>query len=354
MYCSNECMMMDKKAFHQYECGIDDNPEDQHLDYNPLKILVQILAQFDDNVDELKKFLAANSKPKCVFDFDFSNKDDPMYRKNMILATLSMSHDMNCAQMGKFHCLKTHHRFVMKHPKLRALWMSSHKKFLDELLLKFLDVEDVKGRVNCFNEIDMNLKEKGYDLIDQKTDIPFKVDTFFCNAVADVIDPYLSLLNQSCYPNIITKVVNNIHAWIVVRPVKAGDQLFMFRGPGIKYVTPRAERQEIIRECFGFKCDCDGCRKNWPTQQNMKKFVDVSSAEEKLVISLQNMKLKSEINQNQSKLYTDYIEYAGKIQAMSKFYPCWDIIYLEYQWIFTIYRLALPAKWFACTNSTSN
>lgn len=342
MYCSVECMTKDKTKFHQYECGIDDNPVEQQLDYNPLKILVHILAQFDDDVDEMKKFLDANAEPKCVFDFDFSNRDDPMFERNMILATLSMSHNMNCAKMGKQLCLTTHHRFILKHPKLRSLWMSSHKDYLDDLLCKLLDVEDVKGLVSCFTELDMNLNDSGYDLIDKKTDGVKKIGNVYANSVGFVNDPYLSLLNQSCYPNIFTKFVNNKHAWIVIRPIEAGEQLFMFRGPGIKYVTPRLQRQQMMLEHFGFKCDCDGCVNNWPVQQEMRKLLPT----EILEMSLENIILRSRIDKNQPTDYVTYVEYAAKIQAMSKYFPCWDSIYFEDKWMFNIYRLAQPAKWF--------
>lgn len=347
-----ECMAKDQKKFHQFECGIDDNPEDQHLDYNPLKILTHILAQFEGSVDEMKKFLDANHKDSCVFDFDFSNRHDPMFEKNMILATLSMSHNMNCAEMGKMHCLATHHRFIMKHPKLRSLWMSSQKdkKYLDKLLCQFLDVEDVKGLVSCFVEVDLNLKEAGYDLIDKKTDGATKIDNVFVNSVASVNDPYLSLLNQSCFPNICTKFVNNKHAWIVLRPVSAGEQLFMFRGPGIKYVTPREQRQQMMLEHFGFRCDCDGCLKNWPTQQKMKRLSDA----ERLAVTLENVHLNSAICQNESKEYAEYVDNATKMQALSKHYPCWDSVYLEQKWMFNIYRLAKPAKWFSSSQPASN
>lgn len=347
MYCSEECMSMDKKKFHQFECGIDDNPVDEHLDYNPLKIFMHILAQFDGNIDEMKKFLEANKQPKSVFDFDLSNKNDPMYNKNMILATLSMSHNMNCADSVRSYCLKTHHRFIMKHPTLRNMWLSPNKQFLDQLLLKFLNIEDAKGRINCFNEIDINLKEPGYEIRDRKTDTPRTIGPFFPNIVAHVNDPYMCLLNQSCYPNLITKFTNGCHAWIVVRPVKAGDQLFIFLGPGGRYVTPRAERQKMMREYFGFHCDCDGCQANWPTQEKMKKFLDISTEEEKNWLALQNLRLIAELITIRYPLYNEYKEYSTKIQIMSKYYPILDIVYMESRWMFNIYRLALPAKWFS-------
>lgn len=350
MYCSIECMTKDRNKFHQYECDINDNPEDQHIDFNPLKIFVHILDQFDGSVDEMKIFLDANGKKNTVFDFDFSDKSDPMFEKNMILASLSMSHNMNCAEIGKMHCLTTHHRFILKHPKLRSLWMSPHKKYLDKLLCQFLDVEDVKGLVSCFVEVDMNLKEDGYDLIDAKVDGASKINNVYVNRVASVTDPYTSLLNQSCFPNIIVKFVDNKHVWIVTRPVKAGEQLFMFRGPGIKYVTPRVQRQQMMLEHFGFRCDCDGCVNNWPTQQKMKKLTDA----ELLATSFEKLQLCSGTDKQQSKVYAEYVDYATKIQAISKYYPCWDSVYLEHKWMFNIYRLAQPAKWFSPTASVSD
>lgn len=350
MYCSMACMTKDKQKFHQFECGIDDNPQDQHLNFNPLKILLHILAQFDGNVDDMKRFLDANEKPFTVFDFDFSNKDDPMYVKNMILATLSMSHNMNCAQIGEYHCLTTHHRFIVKHPKLLSMWMSPHKTFLDQLLCKFLDVEDVKGLVSCFVEVDMNLKEDGYELMDGKVDGVEKIEEFFINRVAFVNDPYVSLVNQSCFPNICMKFVNNKHVWIVIRPIEAGEQLFMFRGPGIKYVTPRLQRQQMMLEYFGFRCDCDGCFNNWPTQGGLRKLTRAES----FSLSWDILHLSSRIATNQPQEYADYVEYAIKIQAMSKHYPCVDSIQQEHKWMFCIYRLARPAKWFSLTESAAS
>lgn len=155
----------------------------------------------------------------------------------------------------------------------------------------------------------------------------------------------MSLLNQSCYPNIITKFVNGCHAWIVVRPVKRGDQLFVFLGPGVRYVTPREERQKLMKTCFGFECECDGCTDDWPTRERMKKFADVSTEVEIMMLYFYNMQLKARLPELHSPHYAKYEDCAGKIQAMSNHYPCLDIVYLESKWMFNIYRLSLPAKW---------
>lgn len=339
-----ECLTKDANQFHQFECGINGNPIDQHLDYNPLKIFVHILAEFDWNFDEMKAFLDANAQPKTVFDFDLSDKSDPNYAKNMILATLSMSHNMRCAEKARDHCLRWHHRFIMKHPKLSAIWRSGHKQYLDDLLCKFVDVEDVKGLICCLTQHNMNLREPNYEIIDAKTNGGGgKVGNFFANPIAFVNDPYMGLLNQSCFPNLTIKFVQNKHAWIVIRPIPAGGQLFMFRGPGNKYLTPRRERQKLMRDYYGFDCDCDGCKGNWPTQDKMRRLTE----EERIKYIHQGMNLFFALNKSGPKAYLQYFRLATQLQIFSSpsCYPCWDAIFVEHTWLLNIYRLSLPAKW---------
>lgn len=334
-------MIKDEKKFHQYACDIDNNPEDKHLQFAPLKIFLQILELFDDNFDEMRRFLHENEKKFTIFDFDMNDKEGTRFEKKMALAALSMTHNMNCAEMGRSHVLSSHHRFILKHPKLRALWMSPHKEYLDNLLCKFLDVDDVKTVVSCFAGLNMNLK------IDRESDdlninsVP-KIHDYQTNPVGFVVDPYTSLMNQSCFPNIFTKFVDNKHVWIVIRPVKAGDQLFTYRGPSNKYSLSRVERQELLLEHFGFHCDCDGCENDWPSQMKMRKLSD----DEIMGLSLTEFHVNSKDEKLQTKEYVEYANYANKIQAMSVHYPCWDSLYLEREWMFNIYRLARPAKWF--------
>jgi hypothetical protein len=77
-------MEADQKKFHQFVCRDVAAPKDGYANYVTFKMLFKMLSLFNGNVDEMKEFLEANKEPRTIFDFDFNDKNDSMYLKNLI------------------------------------------------------------------------------------------------------------------------------------------------------------------------------------------------------------------------------------------------------------------------------
>jgi hypothetical protein len=87
-----------------------------------------------------------------------------------------------------------------------------------------------------------------------------------------------SLFNHSCDPNIHRFFKSDNKAvFYVVRPIKAGEQLFMTYGFTF-YTSVRSERLYGLEENNGFNCKCVACKKNYPLQRfltrKVKRFIE--------------------------------------------------------------------------------
>lgn len=71
-----------------------------------------------------------------------------------------------------------------------------------------------------------------------------------------------SLFNHSCYPNVVHVVVEGKMIFIVARPIKAGEQIFVTYGP--KYSTDEVVMRQARLQNYGFICDCIACANNYP------------------------------------------------------------------------------------------
>lgn len=73
MFCNENCMKKALNEFHQFECGIHDNPvfeKDYSCLPNILRMIVKCNSLFNYNKKEMEKFLTSNQTP---FDFDLSD-----------------------------------------------------------------------------------------------------------------------------------------------------------------------------------------------------------------------------------------------------------------------------------------
>ena len=77
--------------------------------------------------------------------------------------------------------------------------------------------------------------------------------------IATAIYPTASLMNHSCEPTIVSSFVKNTLIVRVVRPVKAGEEIFSCYGPHYKRM-PWLERQNILKQQYFFHCKCRPCQ----------------------------------------------------------------------------------------------
>lgn len=114
--------------------------------------------------------------------------------------------------------------------------------FLVELLEKMLHVSIKNG----FS------KGKSYSRMENIEHFKFMV----------VISPSQSFFNHSCYTLLSTNNHGDYGSIRATVSIKKGEQLFLSYRPGYR-MTPKEERQELLQENYGFKCDCIACKNNW-------------------------------------------------------------------------------------------
>jgi hypothetical protein len=151
MFCSKKCQEKATKEFHQIEC----NRVLFSLGKRgyPINGITKCLRLFEWKVDELEEFVKSiKQQPKTVFDFDFSDRDDPMYEKNMIRVMLSQYRGILTNQSFLVsRVIATTLSYVNKHPKLKILWHSRSELF-EALLIKFFEVSRGAGSEVYFSK----------------------------------------------------------------------------------------------------------------------------------------------------------------------------------------------------------
>jgi hypothetical protein len=255
MYCSEECRAIDLQKFHQFECA---GRTKFHCSsrLKAMSMLCEMLYHFDWNLKAVKDFYNSHQKHKTLSDFDMSDQNE--YHKNLLLVSIKQKSGMeieNCKE-----CQADQKFFILKHPKLRSIF-SSHRNemfllgLLQKLNLWAENMESYPFRTN----IDMTVKEEDEFCSPLRTKIPGT----FTNIFSYGVDPYRDLLQHSCNPSIAILSYNGKLAWIVIRPLSAGDQLSINGLPSDLRTLPKQERQRVIIEQIGHKCECDACKFDW-------------------------------------------------------------------------------------------
>ncbi|CRL06221.1 CLUMA_CG018942, isoform A [Clunio marinus] len=253
MYCSSECQRNDELV-HPLECKVQTT---EKIFLSNLKLVLQAV-QIAGSINNLKRIFKDKSN-STVFDFDWS-KEDLSHSKNF----LSVLASMNCVQTS-----------LLNEEKLDLL-KNVLKKYLADHLSKFNETYKIddqtdflcqqsKNFFNIFNTNSIRMEEHTYE---------FNQDSAFTswidyNKIGSGIFPFASLFNHSCDPNTTRVTVDNKLVFVIRKPVKSGEQIFVTYGPDFTGYT-LMERQNLLIRDYGFKCDCEACRNDYP---KMETFV---------------------------------------------------------------------------------
>lgn len=304
MFCSKKCQKNATNEFHQFECNIKGNPDIGVFD--PLRMVLKCLNLFDYNVEELQKFVDEHKNPVTIL--DVGNPNDPMYQKNMILVALSIRNAAAQFKMSKNMVPTMTSAFIKQHAKLQQLW-SKHGIFLDSLLERFLLPSSQYGAV--FSWFSRDINQPAESMKEKLMENLFKHESMqemHRENIGSGLYPVSSgLLNGSCNSNIYAVGVSNKLALIVSRPVLAGDQIFRKNSETFYFCGPAGRRQENTRQHFGYICDCEACKYNWPLLANLK-LSDPSFNEDHIEVLSSFQQAKENIKKNNA-----YIEKFYKV-----------------------------------------
>lgn len=233
MFCNEKCTSEAHKV-HQYECKITD-----YYHKTGLQLVMQSFFHayniMDESIEDLQKlFIVCQESPKNIFDFNFSDPNNPENSKNELKAMLSLTHD------GKFeeavNLSKYSRKVVRHHLQAQGIWTPENGAFIMKLLrfLKSLyksEIMVVRWPLNGLQVITPGIGK------------------FLFGA----------LINHSCDPNITLFQAEDKKGYIVIKPIGKGEQIFgdyqfcSFRE------MPIVQRKLRLK-FFGIDCDCDACK----------------------------------------------------------------------------------------------
>lgn len=310
MFCSDKCQQNAMNEFHQYECNIIDNPK-MKLDFT-LRLLIKCLNIFDNDVSEFQKFVEGNEKPATVFDFDFSNPDDPMYLKNMILVMLSVQNNAAYCKILMLAMENEIQDFIDCHDNLKQLW-TNDSNFLNEMLDKLSFPITFLTHMSAFFSKDINLPtETSLGKLQKLLKPKSAREKMYEQNAGQGLYPAFCLLNGSCDPNIFVVSVSNKLVWIVSKPTPAGSQVFCRYTQPFYNCGSVSYRQKMLNQSYGFRCCCSACRSNWP------KLCELASVDPKFKYNDDQAMSTHEKAKNNIKKNIDYIEKNYKYNCPTK------------------------------------
>ena len=195
-------------------------------------------------------------KRHTVFDFDLSNPDSSTYKHHLlsVINSCAMSKNSELVITEKM-------KAIFDRPPFDSLWDSKEERE------NLIDCFHKQLRIHNTNQLEMG-EHTFENLPDQKF--------WYSKTIGSGLCPFSSLFNHSCDSNVKRFTVDNKIAFVVGRPIKAGEQLFISYGYS-SYRMSRDERRKQLQR-FSFNCDCQACVKNFPQIVQLvkidKRFVE--------------------------------------------------------------------------------
>lgn len=248
MYCSNECKVEHENLIHRH------TESDKKLQAPVLAVCTKMLLTAISIAGSFEKLLGSINDParRTVFDFDLSRPEDDCYKKNL----LSVIHSMAMSQHSEL-VITERMKTTFDSPPFSDLWNTKDER---ELLIECFHKQ---FRIRNTNQLEM-----GEHTVDVDCDEPY----WYAKTIGSGLCPFASLFNHSCDANVKRVTVDNKIAFVVGKPIAAGEQLFISYGYS-SYRMTRDERQEQLNK-FSFTCDCTACIEDYPEIADLPKIDD--------------------------------------------------------------------------------
>ena len=201
MFCSSRCAELGKKIFHEAEVTL------RCIDFTQ-RILLEALEICDGSFDKLSTLVNdPSTASRSFFDFDWSDPDNVKHKMDGLLTFNSLQ---LCPVNDELD-------YVQTHPVLN-LFKTEREK------------EIAKGFMTRIARI-LTVNSYGLDWWSPKmSDEDLSALTSSKMKIGSAILIFGSLFNHSCAPNIDRMIVDNKFVFIVRRPIKMGEQVFISYG----------------------------------------------------------------------------------------------------------------------------
>jgi hypothetical protein len=260
-------------SYHQFDCrqSRESNQRNSVFEFL-IRFFVHCLTVFDWNVMELDKFVKAIEKnPKTVFDFDFSDRDDPMYEKNMLGVSLAKTLKAPVLhQLTSYSIFQQLSTYAKQHRKLKVL-MDSHAKLFESLMIKKYTEFVTQPQPEVWFSKSVNIKRCSIDEgFVQKHKLKQESSTILSESIGTAHHPSNSMLRMSCATNTQGIFVSDKLVTYVCKPIKAGSEIFRSALFTFEDFGPAAQRKAKY-VFFEYHCDCEACINDCPTTERMRR-----------------------------------------------------------------------------------
>lgn len=245
MYCSTDCQAEHHKAIHSVECCKKALPIVLIVCAKMIFIAMSIAGSFKKMCN-----LIADSTNKTVFDFDLSDPKSSDYRIDLlsVINSCAISENSEIVITDKM-------KAIFDHPPFDTIWKTPEER---ELLIEIFHKQ---LRIHNTNQLEM-----GEHTLEAMSDETY----WYSKTIGGGLYPFASLFNHSCDANVKRFTVDNKLAFVVGRPIQAGQQLFISYGYS-SYRMSRQDRQQQLSR-FSFNCDCEACVKNYPQLPKLSRI----------------------------------------------------------------------------------
>ncbi|XP_063706013.1 SET and MYND domain-containing protein 4-like [Culicoides brevitarsis] len=247
MYCGSACKEEAWKRFHKFECKLSRNK-----DRLSTRALLKTFTLFDD-LDKLRNLLQLCSEnPVTAF---YLKQDDEIetFKAIYCLETNRSQRTVKFKYEYAMTVAHTWHSLITQSPIKSLLKTTKDEDF-------FLDTWFHFGLIRCTNSHELMIKTS-----DRQN---FMLSDGSLQKFGSAICPVISLLNHSCASNVTRIFGKGKFAIMVLRNIKAGEQIF--NNYGAHHATDtKVERQEKLLDLYAFTCKCVACVQNYPTINDM-------------------------------------------------------------------------------------
>lgn len=200
MFCSKMCLEIAMKNFFKMELDTNMRDINQRM-FSEALIICGSFGKLKNLIED------PELSTKTIFDFDFSNPNDPLYKYNMLLAFHGLSPGPILEDM----------EYIKNHPLLIMLKNEDERNIAKAFMLRVF-------RILTINSLGLDW----YAPVENE-------DKHLISAIDRVkvgsgLLPFGALLNHSCVQNVDRLVVDNKFVFFVRRPIQKGEQLFITYG----------------------------------------------------------------------------------------------------------------------------
>ncbi|RXG60755.1 Histone-lysine N-methyltransferase SMYD3 [Armadillidium vulgare] len=265
-FCSEECLKEAKAGFHSSECKV------LHLLYEKnigrmAPLVFRILLRLTwENIKLFRKSRKIDTRlpdsHPLHMNFDFEEKystDD--YLKTYKLVTNAQKRNFGdlfertLIAVYLNHCLKEVDFYKGNNVS------SDDEIFVASLILRHLQ----NSSCNALNNVEFFVKDN--------------LDIIAVHYLGISIYPTISLINNSCNPNVFKYYVGKDSVVRATNIIRKGEQLL--DNYSHSYETMRREsRRNILKNQYMFHCECIACEENWPIFEDNKVYMKLACPEE--------------------------------------------------------------------------